>query len=528
MCNQIVYNQQLEMFDSNKCLERFVRDLNKLIDDGMAIDNVTYPVRYVTYLGDALERHKLLRLNASFSMSTYFSSFSYITQAARKEAVDVEELMPENFGFRTTESHAEDLEAIKNTNKKNYTHRAVKEDTILRKIKHFKPFETGSLPPCIMHDLFAGLVREDCVYVVRALFTSGLIDAKDFAMLYNDFKKGLTLYDKYDMIPCLRETSFDHVTKLPGLMVQNENFIRMLPLLLYERLIEHDFLNSEVWKFFISMKEVCEYILSYRLSETQVCDMEQKIKDFLQQRINMSMENDVTNIFGQMGTILPKHTFLLHYGHCTRRIGCLSHYHTNTAESKNAQLKRHVKASNSAVNVIHTAMKGDNQLQACFRKKGWFNAIDVIPLDYDTQLKQTDKAFHLIKCYEMKYGIQCLYCNKVQVNNITVVTGLNQVFMIHNATFNAWEFGLVEKILIPSTCSSSKDVQLVLKKTRKKYLPLLGLYEVCPTESDLSIVCFDDLAHFKPLYLYEKELKGVKKLLCTIKSQPILFQPNMQ
>ena len=114
------------------------------------------------------------------------------------------------------------------------------------------------------------------------------------------------------------------------------------------------------------------------------------------------------------------------------------------------------------------------------------------------------------------------YATTVTVNSIEIKAAENQVFMLHNAAISDFEFGKVEKVLIPPNCQSSKDVHIVFTKTKKNYLPLFDLFEVTILESNMTIVPWNELGHFKPLYLYPHP-NTKNKQVCSLSNMPILF-----
>ena len=86
-----------------------------------------------------------------------------------------------------------------------------------------------------------------------------------------------------------------------------------------------------------------------------------------------------------------------------------------------------------------------------------------------------------------------------------------------------FEFGLVELILVPHNSSKKSDLQMIFSRTAKTYDKTLGLYEVRKIEGGLKIVSWEDLASFKPLYLYPSVSNTDNFMYCSLNCKPILF-----
>ena len=113
-------------------------------------------VRFCQYRADTLEKHKFLGLSENFASARCFSSLSYITTTDRLEAKRSQDLLPMKFTIRSKLTYEKDCVALQNdTDTHNVKHRSV-----FSQIPFINIEDIGVMPPCIMHDLFAGCLKK--------------------------------------------------------------------------------------------------------------------------------------------------------------------------------------------------------------------------------------------------------------------------------------------------------------------------------------------------------------------------------
>ena len=209
----------------NGCMERLCKDISQLVQSGFSLPNgEKCCVRLVQYRADALERHNVMCLYESFTKTKFFSSFTYVTTEDRLKAKSVEDLLPERCGRRTESTYDADVLAANLGDDVDSTH-CTKGMSELNSIPFFHCVKTGTIPPCVKHDVFAGIGRKDCAFVVRYLFAMKLLSKEEMIYTSNVFKRQtLTGHDKTNWISDLKEDSFKF--QLGGTMTQNASFIR--------------------------------------------------------------------------------------------------------------------------------------------------------------------------------------------------------------------------------------------------------------------------------------------------------------
>ena len=75
------------------------------------------------------------------------------------------DILPEKFGYRDETAYKQDVIALRNGEDP----RGLKEDSIINDIQHFHCARTGSLAPCMMHDVFCGELSNNLLFVKCSL-----------------------------------------------------------------------------------------------------------------------------------------------------------------------------------------------------------------------------------------------------------------------------------------------------------------------------------------------------------------------
>ena len=159
---------------------------------------------------------------------------------------------------------------------------------------------------------------------MNAIFSHKIITKEALIEKSAKFKDSLSSLDKNSWYPKLRTNSFDN--KLPGTICQNKVWIQYLSVMLYQELKKNtEFLRTKYWKLFVLLKTLSEYFLSPKLSEYQIDCQTKILHQYMSIRLALIDEDD-------LAPISPKHTFAFHYSDIEKRVGLLSHLHTNGQE----------------------------------------------------------------------------------------------------------------------------------------------------------------------------------------------------
>lgn len=90
------------------------------------------------------------------------------------------------------------------------------------------------------------------------------------------------------------------VSKLSGQAVQNWNFLRLLPVLIGDK-VENS--EDEVWQLTLQLKDIVDLICAQKISSSQVAYLDILIQEYLELRKSLFPESPLK----------PKHHFLRHY-----------------------------------------------------------------------------------------------------------------------------------------------------------------------------------------------------------------------
>ena len=236
---QVVYQHDLADLGYNRCFNKLVSDLNKMISNGFCLPNGTViPVRLVMYKADNLEKNLVYGMQKSFSNARYFSSVCYIQSEDRKFAMIVSDLEPSKFCMRDKKNYELDVQALEEGDDS----RGLQFDSVINSVQYFHCTELGWISQCMKHDIHAGFARVDVSWVVKAMGKAGVINLDYLAAKNETFRKILSQNDRRNWMPKFNASAF--TKQLPGSSTQNATFLQYLPLLVFDELKDHPFLSS--------------------------------------------------------------------------------------------------------------------------------------------------------------------------------------------------------------------------------------------------------------------------------------------
>ncbi|KAK3932682.1 Zinc finger and BTB domain-containing protein 17 [Frankliniella fusca] len=194
-----------------------------------------------------------------------------------------------------------------------------------------------SQPVCIAHDLFEGILK--CVLpCVMDYFISEKewFDLPTLNRRITNFKcKGSDARD--------RPKPFKSIDKLSGHAVENWNTLRLLPIMIADLIEDPD---DEVWKVFLNLKEIVEYVCAPKISMAQVAYLKQITRTFANSL--KTMDDRFPNC------LIPKVHFLCHYSDLIDIFGPLIKVCTLRFESVHMFFKAVIRNSKNYINVTKT------------------------------------------------------------------------------------------------------------------------------------------------------------------------------
>lgn len=323
-------------FGTAKVFSELLTDLKSLETDGIILDGKTIKAGLYCIAGYNLGSHCIGGFTENFSCSQYFCRFCEVT---RREF----EADPNACGLsRTPETYdtaiadlTEDIQDI----------RGIKVNSVFNTLKSFHVSQPG-LPPCLGHDLFEGVLSYDLALYLKDMikkkkwFTYSLLNRRIKQFKY----KGSDALKK----PC---TVNPDGVKLSAQAIQNWNLLRLLPVLIGDKIQNHE---DEVWQLALHLKDIVELICAQKISLSQIAYVDILIKEYLELRKLMFPESKLK----------PKHHFLCHYSALLLKFGPLVRLWMLRFESKHSYFKRCARHLKNFKNICQTLSERHQIYQA--------------------------------------------------------------------------------------------------------------------------------------------------------------------
>lgn len=429
-------------FYRQKCFDRLLKDLKDLEQNGIEFMGELIPVYLQFVVGDNLGSHFLAGFLEGFT-AIYFCRFCPITKHQFKR--DILAVQP----FRTQEDYNEAVRRVQMAELASY--HGIKEDSVLNKLDKFKVCDPG-FPPCLGHDLFHGVVDWDLTRMLKHFVKKKWFTYKILKRRISEFK-----YDSFDMknkpAPVRKGSS-----SLGGSAVQNWTLLRLLPLII-EGLIKDP--DDEVWKAYLKLKHICEFVCAPAIHDDQVTELDLLIKEYLKER----------SIFSQKTK--PKHHYFRHYADLIRLFGPLIHLWGLRFEQKHQFFKRIAKSCNNFINLIYT-LATRHQLLFTYESKG-NRCPDPISECKSHPIRPgyfSEEIMSLINMHNFSPEVECT--TSVKIKSFTFQDGS---LLLLDQRDSEIETGTIEGILL-----DSNEVSFVLRKGKAKLNQDCGLYEIDDTE----------------------------------------------
>jgi len=286
--------------------------------------------------GDNLNSHIIGGFNASFGPNVYRPCrFCLTTNSELQDVIEINLMQ-----LRSKESYDRQCALVT----------ATPSDARTYGIRYTSPFISGAfhvvngLPPDIMHDLLEGVVPLEMALVLKHLISSNYIDLTTFNRVITTWRYGPL--DKQNK-PVQISDGGDRIRQNSGRMWC---LLRLLPLMIGPSVPQED----EHWKFLLELKQICEMVFAYKLTESHLSYLEIKIQDHL---------NSFKDLFPSR-RLLPKHHFMLHMPECIRLFGPLRMCWCMRFESKHSYFTKLVPVIHNFKNICSTLAKRHQLHQA--------------------------------------------------------------------------------------------------------------------------------------------------------------------
>lgn len=337
---QLVKEKSMKKFGANKVFARLIMDLKQLEETGLQVPgHGCFKVILIAVVGDNLGSHFIGGFCENFSTGEYFCRFCDITRSQFQNSC----LSIGN--ERSTSSYAADLQCVVDSNGSMDSHHGIKRSSPFNVLAHYHVAMPG-LPPCLGHDLFEGVVDYDLAVALKYFIK----EKKWFT--YQQLNRTIV---KFRCKGCdathKPSTVGDKGHKLGGHAVQNWTLIRLLPVLIGNRIPNKD---DRVWQMCLMLREVVEIVCAPCLSISQISYMQVVIEEYIEMRQELF----------QSVRLRPKHHYLLHYARLSQQFGPLIRMWSLRFESKHSYFKRVARHSQNFKNVTKTLAERHQLYQA--------------------------------------------------------------------------------------------------------------------------------------------------------------------
>uniref|UniRef100_A0A096MAD3 Uncharacterized protein n=1 Tax=Poecilia formosa TaxID=48698 RepID=A0A096MAD3_POEFO len=216
--------------------------------------------------GDNLGSHCIGGFSENFSRTQHFCRYCLITRS-EFQGEDPNVCGP----LRTIERYNSALDELQ----EEPDIEGVKFRSIFNSLKYFYVHLPG-LPPCLGHDLFEGIVSYDL-----ALYLKYFIKKKGW-FTYSTLNRHIKQFKYCDSDasskPC--EVTYN-AAKLSGQAMQNWNLLRLLPLIIGDKVQDT---ADDVWQLTLQLKDTVELICAQKISLAQIAYLDVVIQEYLETR----------------------------------------------------------------------------------------------------------------------------------------------------------------------------------------------------------------------------------------------------
>ncbi len=389
-------------------------------------------------VGDNLNSHMIGGFNCSFSPNVFRPCrFCMVTRDEIKTVLEVDK-----FTSRTEESYKHQAMVVAQDPSQAQTFG----------VRNNSPFNHGSfhvsrgLPPDIMHDILEGVAPYEMALVLRSLIGQGYFTVEKLNKVIKRWPFG-----PLDRLDRPVEIATDFGDKIQQNAGRTWCLLRMLPLMIGEWIPE----NNVYHQFLCDLVDIVEMAFSFSLSTPLISLLQTKIQDHLQEFLVLFPNK----------SLLPKHHFLLHYGHAYTYFGPLHVCWSMHFESKHAYFKKLVRVINNFKNLLSTLAERHQLYQAYLThvdfKRSDVSKIskttEIIVENFSEELKHmlTDSGIQLERPIHDCHFIS--YCGIDYHIGMYVVIGYNEIGPIFGKIVSIYMQDMVHILVLRICCSEWEE-----------------------------------------------------------------------
>jgi hypothetical protein len=369
----ICKEKTVKVFGFAKLLERALLDLKHLETVGVSYsfggENKIIKGSLATTLGDNLGSHAIGGFLENFSTTPFFCRYCLIT---RFDWLTGREMV---FKWRNRENYFNAISQL--TDGKHVD--GIKSDSCLNQLQHYHVVDPG-LPPCLGHDLFEGIIRDDLPVIIEYFVKKKIFTYNQLNIEYDLIRKKL----KCKVLPTITRQQ----EKLPGTADQNKNFLFLLPFVMLDKVFDR---SSYPWLMFQSLLELTRICNTSELSAEQIILLDGVIEDFFVYR----------KLAFPLLKSYPKLHYLKHYPELIKKFGPLRLLWTLPYEHKHQFYKLTARKGKNFKNPTKT-LSERNAMQQKLNSKSRFkhfiicNRSDLADISFDgNNLKFETKSVNI-------------------------------------------------------------------------------------------------------------------------------------
>jgi len=459
-------------FGHSKVFSELLTDLKLLEENGITLaDESVVKGALYCIAGDNLGSHCIGGFTENFSTSQYFCRYCLITRSefqGADPAIVGPERTPETYRSATEQLETEDVAEV----------RGIKFRSVFNTLQNFNVCSPG-MPPCLGHDIFEGVISYDV-----ALYLKYMILKKKW-FTYTILNRRIRQFKYKATDACSKPCAVTpKALKLSGQAIQNWNFLRLLPLLIGDKVQDS---QDNIWQLTLQLKDIVDLICAQQISKPQVAYLDILIQEYLETRKALFPDNKLR----------PKHHYLRHYPGLILRFGPLIRLWTMRFESKHSYFKRCARHLKNFKNLCLTLSERHQMFQA------FLSAGTVSPPTL--QIKDGSPFYSELYSEEVKGAVlhfgftekNTMIPVDVQYNGITYKKG--QFVVIRND--ESLEFGE----LILSFVKDYSALHFLMRVYRGEFLPHYHMYSVKDETRTLECRPVSKLIDMWPLSSYIKD-----------------------
>ncbi len=270
-------------------------------------------------------------------------------------------------------------------------------------------------------------------------------------------------------------------SKLPGKAIQNWNLLRLLPVLIGDKVQNPE---DDVWQLTLQLKDIVDMICAQKISLSQIAYLDIIIQEYLESRKCLFPET----------TLKPKHHFMRYYPALILKVGPLIRVWTMHFESKHSYFKRCARHLKNFKNICLTSSEGHQMFQAyvsagpgCSQLLQVEDSCTLYPSLYSDAIKHAVREFGFSD-HNTSVSTDIQYKGTSDKKGHFLVSENNESI----------EFGELLIILIQNDAA----VYFVVDIHKADYHPEYHLYSVTKQSTWLQCLNINDLVDFYPLPSY--------------------------